>query len=98
MDARHHSSASRHRPDDDAAGGCTGEEGPHKHVCPPPSVSNDSAAAQILDLKAQMTEALVCLEQRVVGVRAEELEGKTHESDHMTTTVKRPRQLLCLVI
>lgn len=61
-----------------AAGWCVCKYCPHKNICPPHSVSDHSAAAQVLDLEAQMTVLVICLKQCVVGVRAKELERNTH--------------------
>lgn len=47
-------------------------------MCPPQSVSDYSAAAQVLDLEAQVMVPIICLKQRVVGVWAKELERDTH--------------------
>lgn len=51
-----------------AAGWCVGEYCPHKNMCPPQRVSDHSAAAQVLDLKAQVTVPVIRLKQCVVCV------------------------------
>lgn len=44
-----------------------GEQAPHVGVCPPQVVVDDLTAAKVLDLKAQLPVALVCLKE--CGVR-----------------------------
>lgn len=46
-------------------------------MCPPQGVPDHSAAAKVLNLKAQLTVSVVCLKQCVVGVWAKELQMKT---------------------
>lgn len=50
---------------------------------PPQPVSDHPAAAQVLRLEAQMTVALVCLKQRVVGVWPKELEETDTQRKHV---------------
>lgn len=52
-------------------------------MCPPQRVLDHSTAAQVLDLKAQVTVPVICLKQCVVGVRAEELERNKHIVYHI---------------
>lgn len=52
---------------------CIGEYCPHKNMRPPQRVLDHSAAAQVLNLKAQVTVPVICLKQCVVGVRTKEL-------------------------
>ena len=61
-----------------AAGWRVGEYCPNKNVSPPQSVSDHSAAAQVLDLETQVAVPVIGLKQCVVGVRAKELEKNTH--------------------
>lgn len=63
-------------PDDGTVWGGAGEHGAHKDTCPPQAVPDDLAAAQVLDLEAQVTIALVGLKQRVVCVQAKVLSQK----------------------
>lgn len=65
---------------DKAAGWCVCEYCPHKGVCPPQRVSDHSATAEILYLKAQVTVPVICLEQCVTCVGAKELGRKRHSS------------------
>lgn len=48
--------------------GSCGEETAHIGVCPPQVMADDLTAPQVLDLKAQLPVALVCLKERRVGV------------------------------
>lgn len=50
-----------------------GEYCPYKDVRVPQRMLDHSAAAQVLDVKAQVTVPVVRLEQSVVGVRSKEL-------------------------
>lgn len=61
---------------------CVSEYRPHENVCPPQRVSDHSAAAQVLNLKAQVPVPVVCLKQCVVGVRAKKL-GRNKHIYHM---------------
>lgn len=75
---------------DKAAGWCIGEYCPHKNVCPPQRVPDHSAAAQVLDLKAQVTVSVIRLKQCVVGVWAKELGMNTHLSySFLITSISR---------
>ena len=49
---------------------CIGEETANICVCSPQVVADDLAAAKVVDLKAEVTVALVCFEQRRICVRA----------------------------
>jgi len=74
----------------EAAGRCAGEYRPHKHMRPPESVSDYSAAPQVLDLEAQVAVPVIGLKQGVVGVRAEELGRSTHSScSYRITSIDR---------
>lgn len=48
----------------------------------PQRVLDDSAAAEVLDVEAQVTVPVVRLKQRVVGVRPKELRRNTHSAVH----------------
>lgn len=56
-----------------AAGWSVGENGSDEHVRAPQRVTDHFTASQVFDLETQVPVSLVCLEQGVVGVRAEEL-------------------------
>lgn len=55
---------------------------PHKNPSSPQRVSDDSAAAQVLDLKAQETVPVIGLKQRVVGVRTKKLGRETQTAQY----------------
>lgn len=48
--------------------GSGGEETAHIGVCSPQVMADDLTAPQVLDLKAQLPVALICLKERRVGV------------------------------
>lgn len=58
---------------DVAAGWRIGENASYEHVRAPQRVTDHFTASEVFDLETQVAVSLVCLEQRVVGVGAEEL-------------------------
>lgn len=60
---------------DVAAGWRVGENGSDERVRAPQRVTDHFAASEVFDLETQVTVSLVRLEQRVVGVGAEELQA-----------------------
>lgn len=62
---------------DKAVGRRTGEYGSYKNMCSPQRMLYGSAAAQVFDLKAQVTVPVVCLKHCVVGKWTKELQGNT---------------------
>lgn len=60
---------------------------PHKNPSSPQSVSDHSAAAQVLDLEAQVTVPVISLKQRVVGVRTKKLGKHKRHNINETETI-----------